>query len=57
MTLAFRGDGTQRTINWGSVRFAGNVTPTITKTLNKYDIFVLTTWNNTWFGFVSGQNL
>lgn len=60
LTLAFTMDGTARSVTWGSaIKWAsGGTAPTLTSTLNKVDIFCLTTWDSgtTWFAMVGGQN-
>jgi len=60
LTLAFTMDGTARAVTWGSaIKWAsGGTAPTLTSTLNKVDIFCLTTWDSgtTWFSMVGGQN-
>lgn len=59
MTLAFTADGTARAVTWpAAVKWSGGTAPTLTSTLNKVDIFVLTTWDNgaTYFSMVGGQN-
>jgi len=60
LTLAFTMDGTARSVTWGSaIKWAsGGTAPTLTSTLNKVDIFCLTTWDSgtTWFSMVGGQN-
>lgn len=60
LTLAFTMDGTARSVAWGStVKWAsGGTAPTLTSTLNKVDIFCLTTWDQgtKWFAMVGGQN-
>jgi hypothetical protein len=61
ITLAFTADGTARAVTWGAaVKWAsGGTAPTLTSTLNKVDIFCLTTWDGgtTWFAMVGGQNI
>lgn len=58
ITLAFTCDGTARAVTWpAAVKWSGTA-PTLTSTLNKVDIFVLTTWDGgtTWYSMVGGQN-
>lgn len=58
-TLAFTADGTARTVTWGSsVKWAGAVSPTLTSTSGRVDIFTFVTWDAgaNWYGFVAGQN-
>ena len=60
LTLAFTMDGTARSVTWGSaIKWgSGGTAPTLTSTLNKVDIFCLTTWDQgtNWFSMVGGQN-
>ena len=59
LTLAFTADGTARAITWpAAVKWSGGTAPTLTSTLNKVDIFVLTTWDGgtTWYAMTGGQN-
>jgi len=60
LTLAFTMDGTARAITWpAAVKWAsGGTAPTLTSTLNKTDIFLLTTWDagTNWFATIVGQN-
>ena len=59
LTLAFTMDGTARAVTWpAAVKWAGGTAPTLTSTLNKVDIIVLTTWDAgaTWYSMVGGQN-
>lgn len=58
LTLAFTADGTARAVTWpAAVKWSGGTAPTLTSTLNKVDIFVLTTWDGTtWYAMVGGQN-
>lgn len=59
LTLAFTADGTARSVTWpAAVIWSGGTAPTLTSTLNKVDIFVLTTWDagTTWYSMVGGQN-
>ena len=59
LTLAFTADGTSRSVTWpAAVKWSGGTAPTLTSTLNKVDIFVLTTWDGgtTWYAMVGGQN-
>jgi len=59
LVLAFKADGTGRTINWSSaVKWSGGEAPTLTADNGKTDIFILLTSDGgtTWFGFVGGQN-
>ena len=59
LSLAFTADGTARAITWpAAVKWSGGTAPTLTSTLNKVDIFVLTTWDGgtTWYSMVGGQN-
>jgi hypothetical protein len=53
-------DGTgTRTVTWFStVKWANGITPTLTTTLNKTDVFsFICTGTNTYDGFIVGQNL
>lgn len=59
LTLAFTADGTARAVTWGAaIKWSNGTAPTLTSTLNKVDIFVLTTWDGgtTWYSMVGGQN-
>lgn len=56
--LALTADGTQRTVDWGSIKWADGSAPTLTSTTGKVDIFTFVNWGgSTWYGFVSGQNM
>lgn len=56
--IALTADGTARTINWGSIKWADGIAPTLTSTVGKVDVFTFLNFgNSTYYGFVSGQNL
>jgi hypothetical protein len=59
MTLILVSDGTQRTINWGTIRWNNSAIPTPTASVNKIDIFEFLTYDGgtTWFGQIIGQNM
>lgn len=57
--LKVTADGTARTITWpGTVRWANNIPPVLTSTLNKVDTFVFYTEDggSNYYGFITGQN-
>ena len=59
-TLIFTADGTARTVTWpGSFLWPSGISPAITSTNGKEDIFSFVTIDNgtSWFSFVGGQNL
>lgn len=59
-TLIFTADGTTRSVTWpGSFLWPGGISPAITSTNGKEDIFSFVTINGgtNWFSFVGGQNL
>lgn len=59
MLLQFTADGTSRTVTWpASVKWPAGVSPLLTSTNGKADIFTLTTYNNgtTWYASTVGQN-
>ena len=58
-TLIFTGDGTPRSVTWGTaVTWSGGTAPTLTSTANKRDVFTFLTLNGgiNWLGFTGGQN-
>ena len=57
-TIFFTGDGTTRTINWGSIRWAWATAPLFTFTNGKVNIVSLVTndGGTTWFAFDCGGN-
>jgi len=60
LTLALAMNGTAYAITWpSSVKWSGGVSPTLTSTNLKTDIFVLTTYDGgtVWFAMVGGQDL
>jgi len=58
ITLFFTGDGTTRTINWGSIRWAWATAPLFTFANGKVNIVSLVTndGGTTWFAFDCGGN-
>jgi hypothetical protein len=58
ITLVTEGDGTPRSINWGTIKWPGGLAPNYTSTNGKFDFYSLITIDSgvTWFGFVGGQN-
>ncbi len=62
LILYFTADGTPRSVTWAvnthTVRFPGNVTPTMTSTNGKIDRILLTNRDGgtTWFADILGQN-
>lgn len=58
-TVKFTADGTLRTISWpGTVKWPGNVAPTMTSTNGKIDVITFISYDagTSWLGFVGGQN-
>jgi hypothetical protein len=59
MLLQLTADGTSRTVTWpASVKWPAGVSPLLTSTNSKADIFTLTTYNagTTWYAATVGQN-
>ena len=58
-TLILTADGTPRGITWGnSIKWSGAVSPTLTSTNGKKDVFTFVSINggSEWLGFIAGQN-
>jgi hypothetical protein len=54
MTVILQANGTAFSAGWGSVKWANNVTPTLTSVNLRYDLLSFFMANNTIFGFVAG---
>lgn len=61
ITYIITANGTAYTWAWltSTVKWPGGIGPTLTSTVGKVDIFVVSTWDGgtTWYGAVVGQNM